>query len=641
MLPPPSFAAPAGADFSKASVKSRLTRQAAELWGYGEGDLDAFDPLVHLLLEACSVEFEKIGQELHNTQYRLIERLATLLNPDVVDAPHPAHAVAQARAREAVVSLPDDAQFVFEPPTVGRQAAGQELFFSPLQTTRLVSGAVRCLATDTTIWQIENAGQKRIVAQAVAPPPAQYRRLWIGIELPAEGVELKDLTFYFDWLNEPRRAAYAAFLPGEQWLLGGVEVTPIQGLPEPAPSAGTAAGHLNSEYDFLRRAEQKVRALYAPSFVRLAEPGVTPTGTSGGVLTTYAARPYPAELTASFNPATELQALNQPLTWLEVRFAHALPPEAFDQLVCALNCFPVLNRRLHKVLFRLQPALNLFPLVSEEPFLAVRDVYSLSNVAYRSTTLSNLSEGATDTYTLRTHGVGRFDTRTGRESLREMLELLRDESRAFTAAGTDFIGSILRELEQNLARLEERLDRSRIAEQPVPYLLLRPRDVNDSVYLEYWSSNGEAANRLPAGSRLRVYDGHYLDEVRLLTTTGGGRERPRPEERTHALRRNLLARNRLVTLADIRAACWAELGPQLAEVHIEKGFQTGTTPTAGFVRCIKVLLTPAEPSRLSGPEWQRAAQELQTVLSGQSALNLPYEVTVKPLSLLAGAGIIK
>jgi len=621
VLPPLSFPAPAAADFSKASVKSRLTRQAAELWGYTEADLDGFDPLVNLLLEACAVEFEKIGQELHNTQYRLIERLATLLNPDVVDAPHPAHAIAQARAREAVVKLPEDAQFIFEPPTVGRKVAGQEMFFSPLQSTHLVSGSVRCLATDSVVWQIEPSGQKRVVAQAVTPPPTEHRRLWIGLDLPTEGVDLSDLTFYFDWLNEPRRASYAAFLPGERWLMGNVELTAVQGLPEPSQVAG-ASSPLDGEYDFLRRAEQQIRALYAPSFAQLSAPA--------NALAAYVRRAYPAELTAAFaSPDTELQALSQPLVWLEVRFAHALPPEAFDQLVCALNCFPVLNRRLHKVLFRLQPALNLFPLASEEPFLAVRDVYSLSNVVYRSTTLSDLSEGATDTYTLRTHGVGRFDTRTGREALRELLELLRDESRAFTAAGTDFIGSILRELDQNLARLEERLDRRRAAEQPVPYLLLRPQNVNDSVYLEYWSSNGEGGNRLPAGSRLRIYDGHYIDEVRLLTTTGGGRERPRPEERTHALRRNLLARNRLVTLADIKAACWAELGPHLAAITVEKGFQTGATPTAGFIRCIRIHLTPNVPSRLTAPEWQRAAQELQTFLAGQSAMNLPYEVIVK------------
>ncbi len=616
MLPPLPFSSPTAApDFSKASVKNRLTRQAAEFWGYAENDLDGFDPLVHLLLEACAVEFEKMGQELQHTQHRLLERLATLLNPDVVDIAQPAYAVAQARAREALVTLPATAQFGFQPATAGRQTAGPEVYFSPLQETRLVGGAVRCLATDDTVWQLEPNGQKRVLAHRAAAPPATYRRLWLGLDLPA-GVALEDLTLYLEWFNEPHRATYAAFLPGEQWRLGGIELT-LQ--PDPAQAAGPA--YLGEEYDALRRVEQQVRELYGRSFVQLSGPA--------GALAAYLPRPYPAELAAVLDTATDLAALTQPLTWLEIRFSPALPPAAFEQLTCALNCFPVLNRRLHKVLFRLQPALNLFPLVSEEPFLAVREVYSLSNVIYRPTTLSSLTEGATDTYTLRTHGAGRFDTRTGREALRELVELLRDESRAFTAAGTDFIGSILRELNQNLARLEERLDRHPTAEQAVPYLLVRPKDINDSVYLEYWSSNGAAANRLPAGSRLRVHDGHYLDEVRLLTTTAGGRERPTAEERTHALRRNLLARNRLVTLADITAACWAELGAHLADVRVEKGFQNGSTPTAGFVRCIRVRLTPAATSRLSAPEWQHAAEALQAHLSGQSALNLPYEVVMQ------------
>jgi hypothetical protein len=626
---PPSPLSPTtspATSFTKASIKSRLTRQAAELWGYGEADLDAFDPLVNLLLEACAVEFEKIGQELHGTQSRLIERLATLLNPDVLDLPRPAHAVAQARAREPQVTLPEDSQFVYEPPTVGRQAAGQPLYFSPLQPTRLVNGAVQCLATDVAVWQVSATGQKRLVAQAPAPPPTEHRRLWIGLSLPAEAQQLNDLTFYFDWLNEPHRAIYLPFLPGERWRLGEAELLPGQGLRTPDPSEAVLLD-LDGEYNFLQRIEQQISALYAPLFVQV-------TGLANA-LATYVPRPYPAELATTFsNPAVELQALTQPLLWVEVRFAHALPPEAFQQLTCAINCFPVLNRRLHKVLYRLQPALNLFPLVSEEPFLAVRDVYSLSNVNFRSTTLHDLAEGATDTYTLRTHGVGRFDSRTSREALRELLELMRDESQAFTAAGTDFISGILRELDQNMARLEERLDRQRAAEQPAPFLLLRPKEVRDSVYLEYWSSNGVAANRLPAGSHLRVQDGHYVEEVRLLTTASGGRERPRPEERTNALRRNLLARNRLVTLADIKAACWAELGEHLATVHVEKGFQMGATPTAGFVRCIRVQLTPAAASRLSPAEWQHAAEALQVVLSGQSALNLPYEVVVQPAGQL-------
>ena len=220
MLPPSPFSPPPSTDFTKASIKSRLTRQVAELWGYSEGDLDAFDPLVNLLLEACAVEFEKVGQELHATQGRLIERLAALLNPDVVDAPHPAHAVAQARAREPQVTLPADAQFVFEFPAVGRQAASRPLHFSPLQTTHLVAGAVQCLATDEAVWQLGPQGQKRLVAQASTPLPAEHRRLWLGLRLPAGEPAPRELTFYIDWLNEPHRADYLAFLPGEQWRLG-------------------------------------------------------------------------------------------------------------------------------------------------------------------------------------------------------------------------------------------------------------------------------------------------------------------------------------------------------------------------------------------------------------------------------------
>ena len=269
MLPPVPFSPPTSPDFTRASIKSRLTRQAAELWGYAENDLDAFDPLVNLLLEACAVEFEKIGQELHGTQARLIERLATLLNPDVVDAPRPAHAVAQARAREPQVLLPPDAQFVFEPPTVGRQAAGQPLFFSPLQATHLVNGAVQALATDDTVWQITPTGQKRLVAQAPLPLPAEHRRLWVGLHLPADGPLPEDLTFYFDWLNEPQRAAYLAFLPGEQWRLGPVALTTHQDM---AAAPDLVTNDLDGEYDVLHRLEQEIKALYAPSFVRVTLP---------------------------------------------------------------------------------------------------------------------------------------------------------------------------------------------------------------------------------------------------------------------------------------------------------------------------------------------------------------------------------
>ena len=43
--------------FTKERIKSRILKKAADLWGYQEAEIDAFDPLVNLLVEATSVEF--------------------------------------------------------------------------------------------------------------------------------------------------------------------------------------------------------------------------------------------------------------------------------------------------------------------------------------------------------------------------------------------------------------------------------------------------------------------------------------------------------------------------------------------------------------------------------------------------------
>ena len=47
--------------FSRDQVRNRMLRRAAEVWGYSESEIDDFDPIVALLVEACSVEFEKIA----------------------------------------------------------------------------------------------------------------------------------------------------------------------------------------------------------------------------------------------------------------------------------------------------------------------------------------------------------------------------------------------------------------------------------------------------------------------------------------------------------------------------------------------------------------------------------------------------
>ena len=68
---------------TKEAIASRMFRNAAQIWDYNDTDLDSFDPLVRLLIEACAVEIYNINHEIANVQERMLERLAKLLTPEV------------------------------------------------------------------------------------------------------------------------------------------------------------------------------------------------------------------------------------------------------------------------------------------------------------------------------------------------------------------------------------------------------------------------------------------------------------------------------------------------------------------------------------------------------------------------------
>src|SRR6202035_2003437 len=85
--------------FTRERVRNRMLKRASEIWGFSESEMDDFDPLVNLLMEACSVEFEKIAGEIGKTQNRMLERLARLLYPGMIDV-KTSYGVGQVRSSE-------------------------------------------------------------------------------------------------------------------------------------------------------------------------------------------------------------------------------------------------------------------------------------------------------------------------------------------------------------------------------------------------------------------------------------------------------------------------------------------------------------------------------------------------------------
>ena len=608
--------------FAREHVKTRMLRRAADLWGYAETDLDSFDPLVALLIEACAVEFERVAVEIGNTQNRLLDRLAQVLHPEP-DVARPAFGIAQVRSVEPQATLPATLQLLHKRAGTSRtdsaNTASPEAYFSPIGPFPIVDGAVRYIATTETLFRVDEANQKTSVTQRQGISTVMpYQSLWLGLELADNVASLEGVSIFFDWAVESGRVGYQSILALSPWQLAGQPLIVRAGLPI---SPVRAESPLENEFNVMYKVEKQAMSVCERYFVTVEK---APTFQSLGSQR----QPYPAHF-AQWFPERELRTLRESLWWIEVQLPHLVSSQALAGVFCGLNCFPVLNRRLHRITYRLQQSLNIIPLETDRCFLAMREVRTSQNRQLTSIPLGNLLDLDADAYTVQ-YGVSRFDDRDARQTLTNLQDLLRDESASFAALGEDFLSSVIRELNQALARLEAKVDQKTRKRDTIPYLIIKPKQPGDTVFIEYWTCDGESANRLPVGSRLSPYSDSSLrkDASFLVTATTGGRERPKESEKITQYKRALLTRNRIVTLEDVRAACRAELGQHLRSVLVERAFRVDTEPTNGFQRCIRVSLQPSPASNYSPADWEQQATLLQINLEAQSVSALPYQVVI-------------
>ncbi|MCE6988882.1 hypothetical protein [Dyadobacter sp. CY323] len=584
--------------YSKETISRRLLKRSAELWGYDESQLDHFDPLVKLLTDACSVEFEKVGQEIQGTELRLMTRLAEILSPETVNSPQAASAIAQARSVEPLAWIEPENQLLCKRNIV-RKGEPSEIFFSPAGRYPLVNASIVHYTTPNALYGIEK-GTKTLISSA-RPVAGGGQNMWIGMEVDAAITSWKGFRFYFDWTNDGSHYTYRAFLPLTGWEGNGKVMPYKTGLSEEVDDAVL---------------------LYNNNFIRITSDDFW----EKGKVKTEA---YPAAFEDMFDNRT-LQMLKKQLVWVKVNLPDSFPSAGFENITVALNAFPVLNKKLHKLTYRLQSGLNGVALPSADAFLGVNAVVNQKNQVYAATgkNLYQDEEASGKVYTLRQQGIGRFDQRNAKAVLYQLMELLRDEVTAFNAIGEDFLSSLLREIAQNMARIEQKLGVKKASETTAqPFLVIQGKKDPDTLFVSYWTTLSESANGLPAGSKLQSYAATGISnaDMLLLTKSAGGKPKPDETAYVQELRKNIITRNRLVTMEDIRTFCRAELGDRLKSVQVKPHFMPSTMPGQGFVRCVQIALTPIG-NQANNSEWTGACQTLELKIKKLSSGMYPVQV---------------
>ncbi len=616
---------------SRDHIKARLLRNAARAWGFAETEAEVnFDPLVSMLLSACAAELEKISGEIHNSRARVLERMVQLLSPDSLTGALPAHAIACTTPIDAKMELGEDTQFYFsrrQQSQEGGDGEAKDIFFSPTAAFPLIRASVRYMAMGNTLYQLKNSINKEVLALADGDKELPGSTLWLGID--EVGVPLSKALFYFDLRHEANRQLFYHQLPKATWYWNDQPMGHTPGYGERLISGEQIdlETTLNKDDDTCGKICKHVNALYKQRFVTLRDEEALSAGKDNALLTAMIEETFPTKVTQ--------QLKKTPLRWICIDFPQTVNSRLLQDVVCVLNCFPVINRRLHEFTFRLQEILNIIPLQTEDTFL---DLAEAGDDEGRLLNIRSFDSYSDDSFALlmRNGGVGRFDGRDAGAIVDYLIQLLRDESAAFSTLGNDFITGEMKQLRQIINKLEQRLYSREQQREQAPYLLIRNNSKTpwQNIFVRHWSTCGSGGINIKSGTLMRLYKGGGLqnNQLVLVTTTQGGRDRLSVTDRVLAYKSALLSRDRLITAEDIKAFCHYQLGQCIRKVEVGKGVQSYPDQQQGFTRTIDVRIDidrNAYDEMLQRGEIAFWKDNLKLLLEEKSAALTPFRVFIQ------------
>ena len=614
---------------SKEIIKNRMLKHAISYWGLK--NTEDIDPVVKLLMEALSLELSNLGNEVKDGQARILEKIAGLLTPDPLTSPDPAHAIMHALPVEATEIIEKTTDF-FTPLKIALNENEEarstiDMHFTPVENVRINHVQIVNMASGGNLYSYGPGFGKILLARSTSRVP-EGNTLWLGLKVHPLLNSIDGLSVYFDWKNLEPVLSNRLFplLPLGKWYTGGQEISIVPGIRYSNERKHKhEEGNIFQEYDLLSIKEKDVREFYDRRFITIED-----VPFAGDLRDTYAT--YPDEFENMF-ALMDLQKLTEKLLWIKIVFPAAMEKDYLNEIYAYTNSFPVMNRKITDLKFRLKGGSNIIPLRTEVPdqFLFVRSLSDDSR-EYRPVPYRKNEEEQFGTYTLRMGGVEKFDDRNARDLISYLLELLRSESAAFAAYGYDFIATTLKELNQRMFVMEQKTHGSANQSSALTsYIIVKPFEGKEMMYTEYWTTLAELANNIRGGTKIQQTRGVKLvqDSVVLITTTMGGKNRLRPEEKLNAFRYGLTTRDRIITREDIRNFCRYELGENAGKIDIRKGFEMCVDNKQGFRRTIDIIVTIPQKNTMEDQDWELTAQQMISRLRVRSGMMNNYRVIIK------------
>ncbi|MBL0104966.1 MAG: type VI secretion system baseplate subunit TssF [Bacteroidetes bacterium] len=605
-----------------------MIKNAAKIWGGNENDdpESSFDPIVTMFIDACASELYKINSEIRSSQSRILNRLAQILSPEALIGPQPSHAIAHARPTDPTLAIDPDIQFyslkrISSNDSINKEI-NKEIFFSPLTNYKLFDGDIKYAASSNLLFEYKSPISRQNLSDGFSTDKLDPSVLWIGIELNTRVNSLQDMSFYFDWKNDSEQDQYLHMLPLTKWTINNEFKEVVAGIGTESKHQNSLSETLTEQENITLQTKRKVEDFYKSRFYTLIDNATDENSK-------LERSSYPSEFTDIFSPQV-LSKIQGNCVWIKLQFSTAFPANAISDLYLSINSYPVINKKLNKLIYRLQNNLNIVPLSTEDLFFDLGSVQNSEGKPFISNPMSSGFKNESGYYTLRYGGLERFDERQATEMLTTVLDLLRDENAAFSSLGNDFINTYIRQISQALAMIENRIELKGQKKKPDYFLLINPFIADENIYVRFTTTNGNNGNHVKAGSKLINYSGTEVrpESLMFISASTGGKDALNENERIMAYKKAMLSHDRIVTEQDIRLACFHELGTLVKNVIVKKSWKAPLQKKQGIQRILEVILYPSKSQQLSQEEWADLARGIKSKIELQSTGIIPLNIVI-------------
>lgn len=604
--------------YSKEIIRSRMLKFAAAFWGVKKAE--NFDPAVKLLIESLSNELYKLNEAFCDIETRLLEKTARMLTPGILVSPTPAHTVVHTSPIEVEYLLRKDTGFYYENHATSKSKKESLSFYPTCQTT-VRNGDVKFLLCDDLLFSVEHDLSKTMVSR-LELKTREAHCVWVGLELDQHITNLKDISFYLNFPNTTDSYEYLYLLSCTEWFLNGKKISVKRGIQDITDNNQNAAMSFFSNYEIANVIDMTTTGLYKNNYLTIAQD--VPINEDDRMN-------IPRHLSAGL-PEKAVQTMSTPLVWIKIQFPSNFKNEILEDIQLGINIVPVENKNLCEKNMDVDDLFGLIPLTTEnnEHLLSVYSVTNAKGHPFHELLYNTQKEEHYGTYSIRRGGCERFDSRSAKDLLCYLTDLLSDETSAFGSLPSTKLHSLTQQMEVLITQMKQAADNIQEYREMPYYVMVDQLKGKDKITVRYWVTNCEHGNDLRAGSALVPNVGTYVHPKNLVivSSTYGGKREPKFDERIDLYRYELTTRDRILTNDDIANFCKKELGELLDSVEIRDGVAISIMPKEGLIRTKDIYLIPGNELK-SQSQGELIKKDLKTKLMDKSPDTFNYRLFFK------------